>query len=120
MTGGPGGGATNGSTHGSQTVVTGTPIPPPRDRRADSHRHRAPGSCARRNCKVNLDDLRWDCPHLDCEPKQARGNPRNLQLDETGFSSDRATAAKANVVIDLDARGRPRRKPQTPADMDRW
>jgi len=83
MTGGPGGGATNGSTHGSQTVVTGTPIPTPRDRRADSHRHRAPGSCARRNCKVSLDDLRWDCPHLDCEPQQVRVIPRNLQLDET-------------------------------------
>jgi len=37
----------------------------------------------RRNCNVNLDDLRWDRPDLDCEPQQARGIPRNLQLDET-------------------------------------
>ena len=37
----------------------------------------------RRNCKVNLDDLDWDRPDLDCEPQQARGIPRNLQLDET-------------------------------------
>jgi hypothetical protein len=56
--------------------------PTPRDRRADSHRHRAP-CCGRRNCKVNLDDLRWDRPDLDCEPQQARAIPRNLQLDET-------------------------------------
>ena len=84
----PGGGATNGSTHGSQTVVTGTPIPTPRDRRADSHRNRAPGSCAHRNCKVNLDDLRWDCPHLDCEPKQARGNPRKVASSRVVYESD--------------------------------
>ena len=37
----------------------------------------------RRNCNVNLDDLSWDRPDLDCEPQQARGIPRNLQLDET-------------------------------------
>ena len=42
-----------------------------------------PGCSARRNCKVNLDDLRWDCPHVDCEPQQVRDIPRNLQLDET-------------------------------------
>ena len=43
----------------------------------------APGCFGRRNCNVNLDDLRWDRPDLDCEPQQARGIPRNLQLDET-------------------------------------
>jgi hypothetical protein len=32
-----------------------------------------------------VDDLRWFRPDLDCEPQQARGIPRNLQLDETGF-----------------------------------
>jgi hypothetical protein len=37
----------------------------------------------RRNCNVNLDDLRWDRPDLDGEPQQARGIPRNLHLDET-------------------------------------
>jgi hypothetical protein len=41
-----------------------------------------PGCFGRRNCNVNLDDLRWDRPDLDCEP-QARGFPRNLQLEET-------------------------------------
>jgi hypothetical protein len=38
------------------------------------------------NCNVNLDDLRWDCPHLDCELQQVRVIPRNLQLDETELS----------------------------------
>jgi hypothetical protein len=33
---------------------------------------------------VNLDELRGDRPDLDCEPQQAGGIPRNLQLDETG------------------------------------
>jgi hypothetical protein len=42
-----------------------------------------PGCFGRRNCNVNLDDLRWDRPDQDCEPQQARGIPRNLQLDET-------------------------------------
>jgi hypothetical protein len=42
-----------------------------------------PGCFGRRNCNVNLDDLRWDRPDLHCEPQQARGIPRNLQLDET-------------------------------------
>jgi hypothetical protein len=42
-----------------------------------------PGYFGRRNCNVNLDDLRWDRPDLDCEPQQARGIPRNLRLDET-------------------------------------
>ena len=32
---------------------------------------------------MNLDDLYGDRPDLDCEPQQARGIPRNLQLDET-------------------------------------
>ena len=43
-----------------------------------------PGCADRRTCKVNLDDLRWDRPDLDCEFEQARGIRRNLQLDETG------------------------------------
>jgi hypothetical protein len=42
-----------------------------------------PGCFGRRNCNVTLDDLRWDRPELNCEPKQARGIRRNLQLDET-------------------------------------
>jgi hypothetical protein len=33
---------------------------------------------------VNLDVLRWECPDLHCESQQARGIPRNLQLDWTG------------------------------------
>jgi hypothetical protein len=32
---------------------------------------------------VHLDKLDWDRPVLVCEPQQARGIPRNLQLDET-------------------------------------
>jgi len=42
-----------------------------------------PGCADRRTCNVNLDDLRWDRPDLDCEFEQARGIRRNLQLDET-------------------------------------
>jgi len=42
-----------------------------------------PGCAGRRTCNVNLDDLRWDRPDIDCEPQQARGIRRNLQLDET-------------------------------------
>ena len=34
-----------------------------------------PGCFGRRNCNVNLDDLRWDRPDLDCEPQQARDIP---------------------------------------------
>src|ERR1700758_1666880 len=37
----------------------------------------------RRNRNVNLDELRWFRPDLDCEPLQAQGILRNLQLDET-------------------------------------
>ena len=37
----------------------------------------------RRNCNVNLDNLGLDRRDLDGEPQQARGIPRNLQLDET-------------------------------------
>jgi len=44
-----------------------------------------PGWFGRRNCNVNLDDLRWDRPELDCEPQQVRGIRRNLQLDETAL-----------------------------------
>jgi LmbE family N-acetylglucosaminyl deacetylase len=39
----------------------------------------------RRNCNVNLDDLRWDRPDLHCEPQQASGPPSSLRLDETIF-----------------------------------
>ena len=42
-----------------------------------------PGCFGRRKCNVNLDDLRWDRPDLDCEPQEARVIPRNLQVDET-------------------------------------
>jgi hypothetical protein len=42
-----------------------------------------PCCCGRRNSNVNLDDLRWDRPDIDCEPQQARGIRRNLQVDET-------------------------------------
>jgi hypothetical protein len=31
------------------------------------------GCSSRRNCKVNLDELRWDRRKPDCEPLQARG-----------------------------------------------
>jgi hypothetical protein len=41
------------------------------------------GCAGRRNCNVNLDDLRGDRPEIDCEPQQARGIPCNLQPDET-------------------------------------
>jgi hypothetical protein len=46
-----------------------------------------PCCCGRRNSNVNLDDLRWDRPDIDCEPQQARGIPRNLQVDETGMTA---------------------------------
>jgi hypothetical protein len=42
-----------------------------------------PGCSGRRNCTVNLDELRGDRPDLHREPQQAGGIPRNLQLDET-------------------------------------
>ena len=42
-----------------------------------------PGCSGRRNCNVNLDELRGDRPDLDYEPQQAGGIPRNVQLDET-------------------------------------
>jgi hypothetical protein len=42
-----------------------------------------PGCADRLNCNVNVDDLRWDRPDLDCEFEQARGIRCNLQLDET-------------------------------------
>jgi hypothetical protein len=44
-----------------------------------------PGCAGRRNCNVNLDDLDQDRPDLNCEPLQAPGTARNLQLDETGL-----------------------------------
>jgi hypothetical protein len=53
-----------------------------------------PECAAHRNCNVNLDDPRWDRPDLDCEPQQARGIRRNLQLDETG-GDDRCGKGRA-------------------------
>ena len=49
--------------------------------RAAAARHA--GCAGRRNCNVNLDDLDQDRPDLNCEPLQAPGTVRNLQLDET-------------------------------------
>ena len=49
--------------------------------RAAAARHA--GCAGRRNCDVNLDDLDQDRPDLNCEPLQAPGTARNLQLDET-------------------------------------
>ena len=46
-------------------------------------RHRRTRCSGLRNCNVNPDDLRPDRPDLDCEPQQARGIPRNVQMDET-------------------------------------
>ena len=51
--------------------------------RAPTPRRRTPGCAGRRTCNVNLDNLRWDRPDIDCEPQQARGIRRNLQLDKT-------------------------------------
>ena len=34
-----------------------------------------PGCSGRRNCNVNLDELRGDRPDLDCEPQQAGASP---------------------------------------------
>ena len=56
-----------------------------------------PGWFGRRNCNVNLDDLRWDRPELDCEPQQARGIRRNLQLDET-----KSVLAHRNIELEED------------------
>jgi hypothetical protein len=49
----------------------------------------APRCCGRRNCDVNLNNLDWDRPDVDCEPQQARGIPRNLQVDETTMTARR-------------------------------
>jgi hypothetical protein len=51
-----------------------------------------PGCSGRRNCNVNLDELRGDGPDLDCEPQQAGGILRNLQLDETTETCSRKSA----------------------------
>jgi len=58
-----------------------------------------PGCFGRRNCNVNLDDLRWDRPELNCESQQARGIRRNLQLDETVRMVGGRRAAVAVVVF---------------------
>jgi len=42
-----------------------------------------PCCCGRRNLQCKSEHLRWDRPDLNCEPQQARGTPRNLQVDET-------------------------------------
>ena len=54
-----------------------------------------PGCADRRTCNVDLDDLRWDRPDLDCEFEQARGIRRNLQLDETPTNTEPSTAPPA-------------------------
>jgi hypothetical protein len=46
-----------------------------------------PCCCGRRNLQCKSEHLRWDRPDLNCEPQQARGTPRNLQVDETRFLS---------------------------------
>ena len=56
-----------------------------------------PGCADRRTCNVNLDDLRWDRPDLDCEFEQARGIRRNLQLDET-----KSVLAHRNIELEED------------------
>ena len=61
-----------------------------------------PGCSGRRNCNVNLDDLHWDRPDLDCEPQQARGIPRNLQLDETGDVSCPGEGCTVRVKVAPD------------------
>src|SRR4051794_26085543 len=50
-------------------------------------------------CNVNLDDLRWDRPDLDCEPQQARGIPRNPRLDETAACPVRVKVAEFGVSL---------------------
>ena len=42
-----------------------------------------PCCCGRRNCEVNLNTCAGIRSDLNCEPQQARGIPRNLQVDET-------------------------------------
>ena len=64
------------------------------------------GCSGRRNCNMNLDDLRWDRPDLDCEPEKAGGIPRNLQLDETRVGALLLAAALiADIVAMLLALG---------------
>jgi len=46
-----------------------------------------PGCFGRRNCNVNLDDLRWDRPDLDCEPQQARDIPAIFNWTRQGWLS---------------------------------
>jgi hypothetical protein len=67
---------------GRRTLSLGSPDRLP-DLRCVPQPLDTPGYSGRRNCNMNLDDSRWDRPGLDGEPKQARGIPRNLQLDET-------------------------------------
>ena len=58
-----------------------------------------PGCFGRRNCNVNLDDLRWDRPELNCESQQARGIRRNLQVDETAGA---VTEVRGHDVVAMD------------------
>ena len=57
------------------------PLEPTRALRAAAARRALLLRTPKLQCKS--EDLRWDRPDLDCEPQQARGIPRNLQLDET-------------------------------------
>jgi hypothetical protein len=47
------------------------------------------------NCKVNLDDLRWDCPHVDCEPQPGGSSLAIFNwrrcLVESNFAKSRLT-----------------------------
>ena len=51
------------------------------------------------NCNVNLDDLDQDRPDLNCEPLQAPGTARNLQLDETGWVGKGSVAVGKGAAL---------------------
>src|SRR6478736_4875457 len=61
----------------------------------------------RRNCNVSLDELRCDRPDVDCEPQQARGTPRNLELDETllVLSRDRWAMSRCSWRVSDEVQG---------------
>jgi hypothetical protein len=63
--------------------------------RAAAARHA--GCFGRRNCNVNLDDLRWDRPDLDCEPQQARDIPAIFNW--TRQNGDDGNAKKKKLVV---------------------
>ena len=72
-----------------------------------------PGCFGRRNCNVNLDDLRWNRSELVCELQQARGIPaifnwtRQLSCPvelcevQTYLATD---LAKSRLTVRLDCR----------------